>query len=134
MICLRIMRGFMAGALIMFAASAFAGGPLVVCYQLPTKYPGTGSVSLNYDQGILGSRTKAQADALVTEAVSLWTNVVTSTVSLSRGTDLPVDVTASNYGTYLYNFSDGLNPVIYDTDGSIVDSIFGVTAVRLKVE
>ncbi|MDO8369906.1 MAG: zinc-dependent metalloprotease family protein, partial [Candidatus Nitrotoga sp.] len=122
------MRGLVAGALIAFTASAFAGGPLVVCYQLPTKYPGAGSVSLNYDQGILSSRTKVQADALVTEAVSLWTNVVTSTVALSRGADLPVDVTASNYATFLYDFSDGLNPVIYDTDGSIIDSIFGVGA------
>jgi hypothetical protein len=122
------MRGFMAAALITFTVSAFAGGPLVVCYQLPAKYPGAGLVSLNYDQGTLGSRTKAQADALVTGAVSLWTDVTTSTVALSRGADLPVDVTASNYGTYLYNFSDGLNPVIYDTDGSIVDSIFGVGA------
>ena len=128
MICLRIMRGFVAGAMIAFTASTFAGGPLVICYQLPTKYPGAGSVSLNYDQGTLGSRTKAQADALVTGAVSLWTDVTTSTVVLSRGADLTVDVTASNYATYLYNFSDGLNPVIYDTDGSIIDSIFGVGA------
>jgi len=102
MICLRIMRGLVAGALIAFTASAFAGGPLVVCYQLPVKYPGAGSVLLNYDKGALGSRTKAQADALVTEAVSLWTNVVSSTVSLSRGADLSVDVDASNYSTFLY--------------------------------
>ncbi|RFC35542.1 MAG: Matrixin [Candidatus Nitrotoga sp. SPKER] len=128
MICLRMMRGLITCALIIFTASTFAGGPLVVCYQLPAKYPGVGSVSLNYDQGVLGSRTKAQADALVTEAVSLWTNVATSTVALSRGPDLPVDVTSSNYSTYLYNFSDGLNPVIYDTNGSIIDSMFGVGA------
>ncbi len=128
MICLRIMRRFISGALMTFSASVFAGGPLVVCYQFPTKYPGAGSVSLNYDQGILGSRTKVQADALVTEAVSLWTNVVTSTVAISRGADLPVDVAGSNYATFLYDFSDGWNPVIYDTNGSIIDSIFGVGA------
>ncbi|WP_239250550.1 fibronectin type III domain-containing protein, partial [Candidatus Nitrotoga sp. M5] len=122
---LRIMRGLVAGALIIFSVSVFAGGPLVVCYQLPTKYPGAGSVSLNYDLGALGSRTNAQADTLVTDAVSRWTNVASSTVSLSRGTDLTVDVTSSNYSAFLYDFSDGLNPVIYDTDGSIVDAIFG---------
>ena len=128
MICLRIMLGLVAGALFMVSTSAFAGGPLVVCHQLPVKYPGAGSVSLKYDQGDLGPRTKAQADALVTEAVSRWTNVATSTVSLSRGADLTVDVTSSNYEAFLYDFSDGLNPVIYDSDGSIVDSIFGVGA------
>ncbi|MDP1856510.1 MAG: hypothetical protein Q8K74_10785 [Candidatus Nitrotoga sp.] len=68
------------------------------------------------------------AGAIVTEAISMWTNVATSTVALARGADLLVDIAASNYATFLYDFSDGLNPVIYDSDGSIIDSIFGVGA------
>jgi hypothetical protein len=54
--------------------------------------------------------------------------VPTATVTIGRGTDLPVDVTLANYLTYFGNFSDGLSPVIYDTDGSIIDSVFGVGA------
>ena len=120
-------RFLAAGLLLSLSAPAFAGGPLSVCSNVPTKYAGAGTVTLNYDGGsaTLGSRTKAQADALVTESVSLWTNVATATVSLARGSDLPVDVNASNYSTYLSNFSDGLNPVIYDTDGSIIDTLYG---------
>ncbi len=107
---------------------AHAGGPLGVCHGVPTKYPGAGAVTLNYDRGTLGSRTKVQADALITAAISVWPNVPTTTVTLARGADLPVDVTTANYTTYFDNSSDGLNPVIYDNDGSIIDLIFGVGA------
>ena len=108
------------------SAGAFAGGPLGICAgNQPVKYPGAGTVALNYDQGDLGSRLKPAADTLVTSSVALWTNVTTATVSLTRGADLLVDVTLANFATYFQNFSDGLNPVIYDTDGLIVDSIFG---------
>jgi len=109
-----------------FAGVAHAGGPLGVCNSAPLKYAGTGTVNLNYDGGgTLGSRTKAAADAIVTAAASKWTNVATSTLTLGRGSDLPVDVRASNYTTYYGKYSDGLNPVIYDTDGSIIDAMLG---------
>ena len=109
------------------AAAAYAGGPLQVCSSgVPLKYPGSGLVTLNYDGGgVLGARSKAQADAIVTNAVSLWTNVNTATVTLARGADLAGDVTVANVSAYMDNFSDGLNPVIYDTDGSIVDALLG---------
>src|SRR5262249_1932304 len=113
------------------SCAAFAGGPLSVCNGVPTKYAGGGTVTLNYDQGTLGTRTKAQADAIVTNAVSLWTNVGTATVTLARGADLPVDVNVTNYSPFLGSsnvVADGLNPVVYDTDGSIVDRIFGTGA------
>ena len=116
-----------AGAALFAAAfAAHAGGPLGICYTNPIKYPGAGSVTLRYDGGgTLGTRTKAQADTIVSNAIAYWTNVSTATVTLSRGADLPVDVTTANFNTYYGNFSDGINPVIYDTDGSIVNSLFG---------
>ncbi|MFA7242954.1 MAG: BACON domain-containing carbohydrate-binding protein, partial [Sulfuricellaceae bacterium] len=114
--------------ILFFAGHARAGGPLSVCSGVPTKYAGAGNITLNYDLGSLGSRSKAQADALVTEAVALWTNVNTSTVTLARGSDLPVNVTTANYSSYRNNMSDGISPVIYDTDGSIIDMLNGVGA------
>lgn len=116
------------GLLLFASTSAQAGGPLGVCLNQPLKYtPGT--VTLNYDGGgNLGSRNKAQADAIVTNAVSLWTNVGTSNVTLNRGLDLLVDVTSANYLTYYNVIGDGLNPVIYDTDGAIIDTLLGVGA------
>ena len=115
------------------AAIAQAAGPQGVCANgTPIKFPGTGSVNLNYDLGGLGTRSKAQADLFVTNSVAIWTSVGTSSVVLGRGPDMPVDVTVANISTYYpnsaANTSDGLNPVIYDTDGSIIDGIFGVGA------
>ncbi|MDP2759323.1 MAG: BACON domain-containing carbohydrate-binding protein, partial [Sideroxyarcus sp.] len=114
--------------LLSLAGHAHAGGPGNVCSGVPTKYAGAGTITLNYDQSSLGSRSKSQADALVTEAVALWTNVNTSTVTLARGSDLPVNVTTANYSTYSNNISDGISPVIYDSDGSIIDMLYGVGA------
>jgi hypothetical protein len=117
------------GTCLGFAAAAHAGGALEVCNGQPVRYPGGGTVTLNYDGGgSLGVRSKAQADAIVTNAVSMWTDVGTSTVTLRRGADLPTDVTTANYSGYFNSFSDRLNPVIYDTDGSIVDTLLGVGA------
>jgi hypothetical protein len=106
--------------------NAHAGGPLAVSSGCPAKY--SGSVTLNYDAGTLGTLSKAEADTLVTNSVALWTNVTTATATFARGADLPVDVNASNYTGYLNSFSDGINPVIYDSDGSIVDDMFGLGA------
>src|SRR5258706_4927214 len=107
------------------APFANAGGPLSVCNGAGLKYsPPT--VTLDYDGGgTLGSRTKAQADAIVTNSIAMWTNVGTANITLTRGADLPGDVTTANVNTYYSNFSDGLNPVIYDTDGSIIDMLLG---------
>jgi hypothetical protein len=122
----RVIRSLGLAALCASAFAAHAGGPLGVCNNAPLKYSGTGTVNLNYDGGgTLGSRTKAQADAIVAAAAAKWTDVATSTVTLGRGADLPVDVTVSNYSSYYNKFSDGINPVIYDTDGSIVDALLG---------
>ena len=126
-----MLRAAFAALLALAATLANAGGPLGVCNNAPLKYQGAGSVALNYDQitgTTIGSRTKAQADAIVTNAVSLWTNVPTATVTLSRGADLPVDVTTANYNSYLGQFTDGLNPVIYDADGSLTDLLLGAGA------
>ncbi len=111
------------------AADAYAGGPLGICSdKTPMKYPGAGTVNLNYDLGPLGARSKAQADAIVTSAVALWTNVGTATITIGRGPDLPVDVTTANFSTYEPVFNDTLNPVVYDTDGSVIDLMLGVGA------
>lgn len=119
---------WIAAAALALPLAARAAGPLDVCNGAPLKYS-SNSVVLNYDGGgALGPRTKAQADAIVGAAIALWTNVPTSSLVMSKGAALPVDVTAANYTTYIGSgrFTDGLNPVIYDTDGSIIDLMLGV--------
>jgi hypothetical protein len=120
-------------ALSLFACSnTYAGGPLAVDGNTPVHYsPAT--VTLNFDIGMLGSRTNAQADSLVLQGLALWNNVATSSIILTQGNDLPVDVDGSNYATYIPDKAqdnpavnnDNLNPVVYDSDGSIIDDLFG---------
>jgi hypothetical protein len=127
-------KAFLRLGLVLFSclgiATAHAGGPLDLggaAGHTPVTYTNGGQgITINYDQGGLGSRSKAQADALIDQAIGLWNNVPTATVTLTRGADLPIDVTVANYSTYLGHYSDGINPIIYDTDGSITDALLGV--------
>jgi len=54
----------------------------------------------------------------------VWTAVPTSTVSFTHAGALPVDVTVANWPTYL-DVCDGLSAIIFDTNGSITDDVFG---------
>ena len=121
------------------SCTAHAGGNLSTCnsslggYTGPVKavvYPGaTPNIALHYDIGTLGARSKAQADAIVDQARAMWNGLsATSRLTLSRGSDLSVDQTLANYLTLFNNFGDDLNPVIYDSNGAIIDSVFGVGA------
>jgi len=138
----RLMLKTLAALVLASPLAALASGPLSLCSgspPTPLKYSGAGSVVLNYDTATptnaLGTRTKTEADTIVNNSIALWNNVTTATVTLSRGADLTdpithvgVDVTTANVNTFYSNFGDGLNPVIYDTDGSILDSLLGVGA------
>ncbi len=111
------------------ALPSLAGGPLNVVNQQPVVYPNGGAnITLNLDQGPLGARTNAQAATIVRNATAMWNGVSTSTMRLSIGAPLPSDYTALNYAGIAQNSGDGLNPVIFDTDGSIIDAIYGAGA------
>jgi len=106
---------------------ADGGGPLELVNHQPVVYPNGGaSLVLNLDRGTLGTRTNAQAVTLVQNAIAFWNGVGTSTMRLSIGTPLAADYTTANYGAVYGNYFDGLNPIIFDTDGSITEAIFGV--------
>ena len=121
------------GGLIALAAGvvspARAGGPLDLVNHQPVIYANGGaSLRLNVDQGPFGTRSNAQALALVQTAIGLWNGVGTSTMRLSIGPSLSTDYNTSNYAGIFNNFSDGFNPVIFDSDGSITNAIFGAGA------
>ena len=113
-----------------------AAGPLVlegpdghtpVSYQNP-------NIIFNFEPGPLGpTRDNEAADQLVRDALALWNNIPTSIINLSQGNDMPVDIDGSNFNSYIpdpvnntiHNDIDCLNPVVYDSDGSIIDAFFG---------
>jgi uncharacterized protein (TIGR03437 family) len=85
------------------------------------------AITYTPDQGTLGSLSNAEAVALVQELFQTWQNVPTASLSIQQSGQLPVDVTAGNYAAY-YNTDSNVHPVIFDTDGSITDALFGSNA------
>jgi len=115
-----------AGALALAAVlPARAGGPFGLVNHQPIVFPNGGAITLNLDRGALGARTNAQAVTLVKNAIALWNGVNTSTMRFTIGNALATDYTASNYSAVYSNNGDGLNPVLFDTDGAILDALFG---------
>ena len=86
------------------------------------------TITYHVDQGPLGTLNNDQAVAMVDELFGLWQNVPTASLSLQRAGALPVDVTASNHLSYRTNSADAYHPIIFDTDGSITDAVFGAGA------
>jgi len=129
------MKKILLTVLLALPLAAFSGGPLVIQGSdgnTPVTYPNP-NVAMNFDLGILGSRTNAEADDLVQQAFDLWNAVPTSTINLVQGVGLTLDIDVTNYQNLLPNgnlddpsINDGLSPLIYDTDGQIIDDFFGV--------
>lgn len=120
-----------------YSVMSFAGGPLIlegpsgntpVTYQNP-------NITVNIENGDLGSLPNADADLIVEQAFELWNSLNTSTLNLDidQNALAGIDINISNFETYLpdvddtdYNADDNLNPIVYDSNGEIIDAYFGV--------
>ncbi len=144
---LRIVRGcFSWFFLCLVSAVAFASGPRYVTgppfFTAPAGQPiGWKQTSLTYftDPGDLSSSvSNAAANALVAAAASAW-NVPVANITLSQGGSLAEHVSGQN--TYLgangvvfpsdvmaSNSSAVAIAIIYDTDGSVTDTLLGTGA------
>jgi hypothetical protein len=141
-------RGFLAIApLLLVPLSAVAGGPKFIAgtsffnpavVGQPVHWTG-GQVNYFVDQGPLSSSvTNQQATGMVDAAAALWSAVPTAGVTLTDAGPLNEDVNGSNI---LVNSSGVITApadvtpaainyplaVIYDTDGSVINAIFGAT-------
>jgi hypothetical protein len=127
--------------MVLGAASAWAGGPRFITGT--SGYTTAGVPMAWYtkapmyftDPGDLSATvTHAQADAMVAAAAAVW-NIPTANVTLAKGGELaehvvgngtdggadvvfPADVQATNYASVQI-------PVIYDSDGSVIDMLLG---------
>ena len=127
-----MLRFFSAILATCYSVSLMAAGPLVLegpDGHVPVTYLNP-NIELNIETGSLGLMTNDIADQMVRDAIAIWNNVSwnnvsTSTINLTQGLDVPVDIDGSNFSSYLDNDSDRLNPVVYDDDGSIIDAFFG---------
>lgn len=110
---------------------AFAGGPLAGSGTTPRRYAAN-SLPLVFktDLGSLGAFSNATAVAIAIYSFAQWDNVQSAALSTSNGGSLSRDVTLSTDALISGNgqFSDGINPVVFDNSGTITDDRIGAGA------
>ncbi len=104
--------------------TGYAGGPLSTFNNLPVRYRTTQPIVYHVDKGSMGAFTNAVARNLAVTSFQVWEDVALAVIAFQLDS-MSVDVNGSNYTTYLSNNSDGLNPIVFDNDGSIIDGLLG---------
>src|SRR5215471_12054227 len=129
-----------AAAALLLATSggrSFGGGALNVNGSgSPMRWSTASAVVYNPDQGSLGTLTNGQANSLLADAFSRWQGAPYTAIIFSAGPALPYDVNAvgipasnpAHWAHFWRKDGDGLSPIIYDADGSIIDDMFGAGA------
>ena len=117
--------------LMLSVGEAVAGGPLGATGTTPNTYPAT-AMPLIYktDLGTLGKFTNVVGKSIADYAFQQWDNVTTASLTIINGGALANNVTSATdpYISGVGQFNDGINPVVFDNDGSITDSRIGVGA------
>ena len=134
---MRGLRPFVALILLLAAVSPGSGnGPRSVAGDgQPMRWNTLVPIVYHRDAGTLGTLTNAAADALVADAFGRWAAVSHVQLTFSAGADI-ADVNAvglpagnpAHWGHFWRRPGDGLSPVMYDADGSIIDQMFGAGA------
>ncbi len=96
-----------------------AGAPLVW-----TERP----VPWNSDAGGLGVLDHPAAVQLVTESFAAWAAVPGAAIGFADAGGLAADVTPANVGLVLGVCEDATSPIVFDSDGTITDALFGAGA------
>ncbi len=125
------MNNYLFGLLVIVMAlsiiPANAGGPLIVTNGRVSVWPSSlRPVRYAIDPGPLGSLSHSEAASLVEQSFETWSNVDTSTLTFQRQSTISRDIDGSNYENIKSIVPSGVNPVIFDDDGEIIESIFGI--------
>lgn len=114
------------------SAPVEAGGPLLVNKEgVPYRWDTSQPVPYTVDQGTLGLLSNTQAINLTNRLFEVWTDVLTASIELQPQGQLSTDVTGANVIEFMNNLPEGVNPIIFDTDGGIVDALLGAGAKSL---
>src|SRR6266568_2145930 len=111
--------------------SARAGGTAnFTLTGVPYTWDNTKSITYNIDQGPLGMLSNAKAAALVGKAFQQWSSssIDTANLTFEEGDPLDRDVTGANLTDFMNSLPTDVNPVIFDSDGSVTDAILGAGA------
>ncbi len=112
---------------IQFYIITFAGGPLST-YQNRSIVYKTMPITYQIDKGNLGAFSNLTAKNLTIGSYQVWQDVASSNVTFLYQGELPVDVNGTNFTSYLSKFSDGINPIVFDNNGEIIDAVYGAGA------
>src|SRR5947209_4586561 len=100
----------------------------------PVAWNNSQPISYSVDQGPLGSLSHADAVALVHDAFfQRWQQVDTASISFTQAADLPQDITGANVMAFLNNLPAGVNPIIFDTDGSVIRTLLGDSSAAVAL-
>ena len=114
-------------------APVLGGGPLIVerngaVFSWDPSQP----VNFAIDQGPLGGLSSEEASNIVREALAQWEGVPSSSLRFEDNGTLDVDVSCCDqavpgyYETFLDEGDHPENPIVFDSDGQIVDDLLGV--------
>ena len=125
------MREFLAAfCLTIVCLPAHAGGPILSGSNAPLRW-GSNPVRYNLDRGPLGDLSNSEAGNMVFEAFNAWSDNDLAALRFLRGSNLARDFSGADITSLSRLFSllqselSGTNPIFLDSDGSIVDNIFG---------
>lgn len=86
-------------------------------------------IQVIYDQGTLGNLSNTDAVSLAQEIFTRWQNVATARLTFQNAGMTSQDITTSNFTSFFSSCttSESANKfvVVFDTDGSIIDQVFG---------
>ncbi len=115
-------------ALLSAADIATAGGPLGGSGTTPRRYQSSDfPLSYKIDLGGLGAFSNSTATGIVDYAFDQWDSVLSSSLSFTNAGSLSRNVTSASdsYISGSSQYSDGVNPVVFDSSGAITDSRIG---------
>jgi hypothetical protein len=117
---------FLLVILMQHATLTCAGGPMLTDQDCnPVVFLESGMpIPYSIDQGTLGLFSNSEAAAIVDDCFATWQAVATARVSFQNAGALSADVTQYNIETFASK-TDSINPVIFDSDGGIIDSLYG---------
>ena len=124
----RFISAFVLIATLSWVGIALAGGPIGAVGTTARRYSASAMpISYKTDRGGLGSFSNTTSTAIASYAFTQWGNVSSAALSFSNGGQLSRDVTTSSdsYISGSGQWSDGVNPVVFDSSGSITDARIG---------
>jgi len=137
---MNIIKQFTAAIFIfsILVSSSYAGGPLTLnpndVGNVERWANGGANIPFNPDLGGLGPFINADAVILVETAFQAWQDLPTATATYVNNGLLPFDVNETNFFPFasiitgIPAIADGLSPIIFDEDGAIFETIFGVNS------